>query len=302
MTLEEPEAERAASRAVPNSAETYPPSDDDEDAIRTVAVSLAPQGPVMPFFVDASRSAEVHDAPRAPAHAAPVACADPAETSPLGLTDGTGTVIAPLLPSPIPLPFQPAAVLSPLPPPPLVAPIEASDAPYRDPPPEPEIEASPPATPPPAASVPPEAPASEPEQPAVDVSLDECAAIAAEMDQEPGSRAQILEARRLTEADWTALDRRYAAAIDEATSRGEMDLLHAYDAAYVARIEHGNGPIRAEDYARLLAGTGRRTPRPPDGLDLPQAGLLRLRRFGTRKMAKDPAFAAQLLKAIQRPG
>lgn len=300
VTLEEPEAERPASRALPNGAETDPPSHDDEDAIRTVSGSLVPEGPVMPFLLGGSRSAEVPDALRAPAHAAPVACADPAETSPLGLTDGTGTVIAPLLPSPIPLPFQPAAVISPLPPPPLVAPIEASDAPFRDPP--PELEASPPTTPPPAASVPPAAPASEPEQPVVALALDECAAIAAEMDQQPGSRAQILEARRLTEADWTELERRWAAAVDEATSRDEMDLLHAYDTAYVARIERGNGPIRAEDYARLLAGTGRRTPRPLDGLDLPQGGLLRLRRFGTRKMARDPAFAAQLLKAIQRPG
>ncbi|XXT25186.1 DUF2169 domain-containing protein [Sorangium sp. So ce429] len=305
VTLEEPAAERPPIRVEPECAEADPPSHEDDDAIRTVAVSLMSQGPVLPIFLDASRSAGVADALRAPAYATPVATpvasSDAAATSTRWLAQDTGTVAAPLLPSPMRLPFEPTAFIYPLPPQPGPAPVEAWETPFlRDPP--PALEASPPPTPPPAASAPQAAPVSEPQQPAVDLTMDECAAIAAEMDRQPGSRAQILEARGLTEAEWAAHERRWAAAVDEATSRDEVDLLRAYDSAYVACIERGNGPIRAEDYARLLAGAGRRTPRPLDGLDLPQGGLLRLRRFGARKMAQDPAFAAQLLKAIQRPG
>ncbi|MFT3775068.1 MAG: hypothetical protein QM820_57705 [Minicystis sp.] len=123
--------------------------------------------------------------------------------------------------------------------------------------------------------------------------IERCAAIAAQIDWKPDASAEILKEHRLTDVAWAAIVKRWTEAIDEATERDETTLLEAYDAAYVERIEQERGPIRPEELSQLLGSAGRGN-KPIEGLPLPREGLMRIKRVGLRRMAREPGLATAI--------
>lgn len=143
--------------------------------------------------------------------------------------------------------------------------------------------------------------AEEPAQAApAELTLEDCAAIAADIDREPAERPRILKERGLDEAAWVAQERRWAEAIEEETLRDEATLLERYDEAYAAALERARGPLKPEEHARLLSGPRRAGPPPLEGLDLPQSGIARLRRVSARRIARDRALASAIMRAPRK--
>jgi hypothetical protein len=127
-----------------------------------------------------------------------------------------------------------------------------------------------------------------------------CAAIAASIARRKADEPKILEENGLDAPTWLELKAHHDAAISAEVRRGKLDLLKAYDRAYVDRLEKERGPITVQQYARLLVaserGTADETLR---DLDLPRGAALRIERLWTERSARDPAVAAQLREAVR---
>lgn len=235
-------------------------------ALSPEALGGAQRGPTMPFFQALSPEALVtpKEPPPEPALLAP-----PPQPA----------LLVPLPPEPTPPAPRPEPVLlAPLPPPELT---------------KPEVTKPEPA-PPPA----PPAPAAEP-RPA-DLSIEQCAAVAASIARAPADTAGILETHGLDPAGWAALEKRWADAIRSETTKGKKALLSAYDEAYVGQIERERGPIQAEEYARLVVAAERASlPEALAELSLPREAMMRVERVWLRRTSRDPALAASVKRAVR---
>ncbi|MFS8068877.1 MAG: hypothetical protein ACMG6S_21160, partial [Byssovorax sp.] len=135
-------------------------------------------------------------------------------------------------------------------------------------------------------------PAIEPEG----VSVDRCAAIAAEIAEKRSPRDEILQARGITLEAWTTIEDHWAKAIAAEAKRNASKLTDAYDAAYVAAVESFRGPVTAEEYGRLLqAMKAGKVNQALDDLQIQRAAMPRLMRVWTKRLAEDP----QLLRKVQ---
>ncbi len=191
-------------------------------------------------------------------------------------------------------------------------PVRSSPAPtFEPPPPEP-----PPAGPPP----PPEAPAAEP-RPSPDAAaprdegpppgppgtrtlpldaypLERCAAIAASVARVKPDRDRILREHELDAEVWEELDRHHLEQVRAQAGRGRTAPLKAYDAAYVAQLEKERGPIRVDEYARLLVAQERGEADDVLGaLGLPRGALLRIQRVWLGRVAADAELGKSLRAA-----
>ncbi|MEP7124949.1 MAG: DUF2169 domain-containing protein [Byssovorax sp.] len=129
--------------------------------------------------------------------------------------------------------------------------------------------------------------------------IERCAAITASIARRRPETAQILEENRLDAATWAALQQHWSEAITRETSRGKTALLHAFDAAYVAQIEAERGPIRTEEYARLVVASERGTLADTlAAMTLPRGAMMRIERTWLAKTADDPAVARELRRAV----
>lgn len=148
----------------------------------------------------------------------------------------------------------------------------------------------------------PPAPA-EPEAPPLPLDeypLIRCATIAASIARAPERRDAILKAQSLEPERWAALEQHHAAAIQEETQRGRSMLLSAYDGTYVKQLEAERGPIKVEDYARLVvAGERGAAASALTARGLPPGALLRIQRVWMRKLAGDVALAAAVRKELE---
>ncbi|WP_437733156.1 DUF2169 domain-containing protein [Sorangium sp. So ce1335] len=146
--------------------------------------------------------------------------------------------------------------------------------------------------------------ASAPEPPPFELSIEQVAAIAAEIAERRQDQAVVLDAHGLHEPGWSENQRRWTAAIEEQASRGSHALRAAYDAAYVAQVEQFRGAITPEEYARiLLALDRRRTDETLDALKIQRPALMPIVRLWTRALARDAALAdavTDALRAAQR--
>jgi hypothetical protein len=130
--------------------------------------------------------------------------------------------------------------------------------------------------------------------------IDRCAATAASMARRTADRAKILEENELTQKTWDALVKHWTEAIREETKRGKTALLEAYDRAYVARLEEERGPIRPEDYARIVvAGERGNADEALAKLTLPRGAMLRIQRVWVGRIAADPAVGASVRDATE---
>src|SRR5262249_42120893 len=107
--------------------------------------------------------------------------------------------------------------------------------------------------------------------------LERCAAIAASVARTESEKARILEEHELDPRTWAALDRYWNDRVRARAALGSAAPLKAYDEAYVAQLEKERGPIRVEEYARIVAAQERgATEEELAALGLPGGALLRI--------------------------
>jgi hypothetical protein len=129
--------------------------------------------------------------------------------------------------------------------------------------------------------------------------LEQCAAIAASIARRKADAAKILKENGLDRAQWDEAEQHWANEIRKETGRGKSTLLRAYDAAYVGRLEDERGPIRVEEYARLVIAAERgNADEVLSELGLPRGARLRIERVYLRKIAEDSGFGEKVRRAI----
>ena len=84
-----------------------------------------------------------------------------------------------------------------------------------------------------------------------EISIELCATIAAEIHQGATEAAPILDRHQCSAETWAEAQRLWASAMDQERRRGESAVQEAHDAAYVAQLERGRGPLQVEESARL---------------------------------------------------
>ncbi|AKT38209.1 DUF2169 domain-containing protein [Chondromyces crocatus] len=130
-------------------------------------------------------------------------------------------------------------------------------------------------------------------------SLEQCAALMARIALNRAEKARILEEGALTDAQWGAIEAHWGGVIREETRRGNPGPLGRFDAAYVAQIERERGPIRVQDYARLLIAAERGTTDAAlEALGLPRGAALRIERVWMERLMRDPATRQGLEQAV----
>ncbi|MDC3959773.1 DUF2169 family type VI secretion system accessory protein [Polyangium jinanense] len=143
----------------------------------------------------------------------------------------------------------------------------------------------------------------EPEAP-IELTIEQTAAIAAELAEGKQERAKVLEAHALRERSWRKNERRWAEAIEAESARGTHKLRGAYDAAYVAKVESFRGPITLEAFTRLLVALERgKANEALDALRIQRPALMPIVRLWTRKVATDMKLgdaANDALRAARR--
>lgn len=144
-----------------------------------------------------------------------------------------------------------------------------------------------------------EAPAEEPFSPA-SIAIGTFAEIVVELAAKGAERAHVLERHGLDDARFSLVDRHWTRELAEHNDRGERELLHAYDAAYVAAQEREKKPIGVREYARILVGVERgEVGKVLADLELQLSDLMRIQRVWTRRVADTPQLGAELSKAVE---
>jgi hypothetical protein len=134
----------------------------------------------------------------------------------------------------------------------------------------------------------------------VDLSIEQYAAIAAELAEGKGERTKVHESHGLREQEWAENDRRWKSALEEETLRGEQFLRERYDGAYVTRVEGFRGTIAVQEYARIVVGLERgRAKHVLEGLRIQHAALMPIVRSWTKKVAKDAKLGDAAAAAIR---
>lgn len=130
--------------------------------------------------------------------------------------------------------------------------------------------------------------------------LERAAAIAASIARRRSETAKILEENDLTAPDWAAHEQRWNEEIIAELKRGKTDLLHAFDRAYVARLEEERGTIRVEEYARLVIAAERGTlSEILAELTLPRGGMIRIERIWLAKLDDDAELGRSVRREIE---
>ena len=143
--------------------------------------------------------------------------------------------------------------------------------------------------------------AQEPEPEPVELSIEQTAAVAAEIAEGRTERGKVLEARGLRERTWRENEARWNKAMERESSRGVHTLRAAHDAAYVARVEGFRGPITVEQYARIVAALERgKAAETLDELHIQRPALLPIVRLWTRKVARDMLLGDAATKALRQ--
>jgi hypothetical protein len=171
-------------------------------------------------------------------------------------------------------------------------PAEAAPAPSPAPPRAPSAE-------PPEERAEPEPP--PPPPPRETLTLEECAAVRAELSLKGADKAQVLAKHRLSDASWSKLEREHLKAIDEASQTGNLELLDRYDDAYVAAQDALRTPIDEKKYASLRTAREKgRLARALDEAGVSRAELMRLDRVWARRMQADKALGERVDAELER--
>ncbi|WP_437970753.1 DUF2169 domain-containing protein [Sorangium sp. So ce260] len=147
-------------------------------------------------------------------------------------------------------------------------------------------------------------PTSEPLPPLGDgdeVSLERCAIVAAELEERPIPRAEVLRAHGLSEARWDEAERRWRESMAEEGRRRERALRDRFDKAYVAAWEAVRGALSAADYARLLVATERSGGAAAlEERAIRRTVWARMKRLWARRLADDPRLRSRVEAELAR--
>lgn len=131
------------------------------------------------------------------------------------------------------------------------------------------------------------------------VTLEHCAAIRAAMAMSASDRATVLAKNDLDDATWARIEKAHMARIDQETSKGVMDLLSRYDAAYVAAQDKLRRPIGVKEYARILVAREKGDLAEAMGdLGVPRSELMRLDRVWKQRRAAYPDVDKAIAAAV----
>ncbi|WP_437580296.1 DUF2169 family type VI secretion system accessory protein [Sorangium sp. So ce887] len=134
-----------------------------------------------------------------------------------------------------------------------------------------------------------------------EVSLERCAAVAAELEERPIPRAEVLRAHGLSVARWDEAERRWRESMAEEARRRERALRDRFDKAYVAAWEAVRGALSAADYARLLVATERNGAAAAlDERAIRRTVWARMRRLWARRLADDPRLRSRVEAELAR--
>lgn len=132
------------------------------------------------------------------------------------------------------------------------------------------------------------------------MTIEQCAALEAELRHRSSTRKTLLEKNNLSDDQWAAVQKHWADAIVRETERGERKLLLAYDAAYVAVQEKLGVNVGLDTHARLQVAAERgATADMLKELGLEPPDQMRLGRVWTQRLADEPARMRQLAAAIE---
>jgi hypothetical protein len=264
------------------------------DAVEPLRRSGFPTKPAVPFEGDAGETLPHSGFATKPAVPFRLAEAEP-ELPPADDTAETEpTTLRPVAASAEP---PPGPVLSEPPPPAMIGPLARLDmvAP-SEPPPEEGAAAEAPAPIAPVAVEPP----APPPLPLDRYPLDRCAAIAASIARTKPEKDRILAGHELDAATWEALDEHWIGVVRAQAGRGRTAPLKAYDAAYVAQLEKERGPIRVEEYARVLVAQERGLGGDElVALSMPRGALLRILRVWLERVAADVKLGKSVRAAVE---
>ncbi|WP_437818740.1 DUF2169 domain-containing protein [Sorangium sp. So ce1078] len=147
-------------------------------------------------------------------------------------------------------------------------------------------------------------PPSEPLPPLGDgdeVSLERCAIVAAELEERPIPRAEVLRAHGLSEARWDEAERRWRESMAEEGRRRERALRDRFDKAYVAAWEAVRGALSTADYARLLVATERSgVAAALEERAIRRTVWARMKRLWARRLADDPRLRSRVEAELAR--
>jgi hypothetical protein len=183
--------------------------------------------------------------------------------------------------------------------PPMIGPLATPEMAMRSPPPpEPRAAELPEAAKPEAGQ------ATEPDAPRRDPAefeLERCAAISASLALRREEATTVLKENGLSAEEWNAIERYWAGTVREETARGKTSLLKRFDKAYVERLERERGPIKVQDYAKLLVASERATADAGlEKLGLPQGALIRVQRVWLEMRIRDDSLDQQIRDAVDK--
>ncbi|WP_437838181.1 DUF2169 family type VI secretion system accessory protein [Sorangium sp. So ce1153] len=138
------------------------------------------------------------------------------------------------------------------------------------------------------------------EEEVVELSIEETAAIAAEIAEDKEERRKVLEAHGLSDSAWRRNETRWDAAMEEEQGRGRNALRKRYDAAYVKRVEGFRGEITVEEYARIMVGMERGNVEAVlDGLRVQKKAMMPVVRVWAGRMGADVRVGKAAALALQ---
>jgi hypothetical protein len=133
-----------------------------------------------------------------------------------------------------------------------------------------------------------------------DLGIEAYGALAAELAQRGADRAQVLRARLLTEPVWAHVDQHWKKAMAQEIEQGGRALQAAFDDAYLAAQGRVGRKVGVAEYARIQVAVERgEIGRVLADLGLELGDLMRLQRAFARRLAADPALAAELARAVE---
>lgn len=135
-----------------------------------------------------------------------------------------------------------------------------------------------------------------------DISLERCAAIAAELAERRAPRAAVLEAAGVGEVAWSGAERLWSQVVDRDVGLGHHELRDAYDTAYVIAWEKNRGPLGPADYARLRAAGPTRLGAALDAAGVRRTVWPRIQRVWKRRLEQDPTLAEAVAEAARALG
>jgi hypothetical protein len=132
------------------------------------------------------------------------------------------------------------------------------------------------------------------------LTVEACAALAASLARRPDETARILVDGALSLPMWKANEAYWAQVLREEAAKGHTTLLHAYDTAFVTRLELERGTISVEEYTRLVVAAERGQATPAlRALDLPPGSMARIERVFLRRVVDNPTLGDKVRKAVE---